>query len=97
MNSYVNSNPWQQPEILKAHALNYIQHGDTIQVIVAAVVSELNLSSRISGRIKQFNPTELNFWFLVFVSQFYMHLRKCAPVEFSCCLYIKNSRGNIKF
>ena len=51
MNSYVNSNPWQQPGILKAHALNYIQQGNTIQVIVAAVVTELYLSSRISMHI----------------------------------------------
>ena len=51
MNKYIDPNSWQRSGILKAHALNHIRKRNTIQVIVAAVLSELYLSSRISMHI----------------------------------------------
>ena len=48
MNKYINSNPWQRSAILKAHVLNHIKKQNTIQVIVAAVLSKLYPSSGVS-------------------------------------------------
>ena len=53
MNKYINSNPWQRSGILKAHALNHIQKRNTIEVIVAAVLSKLYLSSGVSVLINE--------------------------------------------
>ena len=48
INKYIDSYSWQRSGILKARTLNLIQKRNTIQVIVAAVLSELYLSCGIS-------------------------------------------------
>ena len=45
MNKYIDSNSWQRSGILKARTLNLTQKRNTIQVIVAAMLSELYLSA----------------------------------------------------